>query len=290
MTGCTTAPRGRIHWSLFLIQCLWYDYLTYPLFCFWRPLKESADEPSPVRRTRNLLLEAGSGSSESDSDSSQEKEEPESSSLPLLTSKTPAFSAACRPSLPSLSLDSRNPTKLPPPSLNTCSDSSVFANPFKAQADQRLSALQKHVPLTVHTKPSQIGGKKVCVSYRKDGKCRFGIKCKFAHDSDLQSPAFPTDCHPPAKGETQGSDQAASNEDGGSTKHQLQETKEEESGGHMKKRRVGLSNTLIPPKRAMKQYAVQRSRERMNMSWVVVLRERMHGMTIGYRHCKVTIL
>lgn len=224
-----------------------------------------------MRRTRNLLLEAGSGSSESDSDSSQEKEVSESSTpSTLLKSQTPVFSAACRPSLPAPSLDSRNPNKLPPPSLNTCSGSSVFANPFKAQADQRLSALQKHVPLTVHTKPAQIGGKKVCVSYRKDGKCRFGIKCKFAHDSDLQSPAFPTDCHPPAKGDSHRSDQAASHEDvvhdGGSTQHQLQETKEEESGGQMKKRRVGLSNTLIPPKRAMKQYAVQRSRERMNMS------------------------
>lgn len=216
------------------------------------------------------MLEAGSGSSDSDSDSSQEKEDPDSSSLPQFISKTPAFSAACRPSLSAPSLDSRNPNKLPPPSLNTCSGSSVFSNPFKAQADQRLNALQKHVPLTVHTKPAQIGGKKVCVSYRKDGKCRFGIKCKFAHDSDLQNPAFPTDCHPPAMGDTQRSDQAASNEDavhdGGSTQHQLQETKEDESGGQMKKRRVGLSNTLIPPKRAMKQYAVQRSRERMNMS------------------------
>lgn len=211
------------------------------------------------------MLEAGSEPSESD-DSGQEEEDqdPEPSSSPPRNSKTAASRASCRPSLPAPSLDSRNANKLPPPSLNTCSGSSVFANPFKAQADQRLSALQKHVPLTVHTKPAQIGGKKVCVSYRKDGKCRFGIKCKFAHDSDLQSPAVPADCHP------QGSDQAESGEDvvrsGGSVKVQLQETKEEESGGQMKKRRVGLSNTLIPPKRAMKQYAAQRSRERMNMS------------------------
>lgn len=215
------------------------------------------------------MLEAGSESSESD-DSGQEEEDPEPSSSPPRDSKTPASRASCRPSLPAPSLDSRSANKLPPPALNTCSGSSVFANPFKAQADQRLSALQKHVPLTVHTKPAQIGGKKVCVSYRKDGKCRFGIKCKFAHDSDLQSPAMPADCHPTPRGETQGSDQAESNEDvvrgGGSVKPQLQETREEESGGQMKKRRVGLSNTLIPPKRAMKQYAAQRSRERMNMS------------------------
>lgn len=225
-----------------------------------RPIKAAAGEGSPVRRTRNLLLEAGSGSSESDGDCGQERDDPEPSPSPLRAS-----SAARRPALPAPTLDPRSPNKLPPPSLNSSSGSSVFANPFKAQADQRLSALQKHVPLTAHTKPAQIGGKKVCVSYRKDGRCRFGIKCKFAHDSDLQGPATPTDCQP------QGSDQAESNEDvargGGSMKVQLQETKEEESGGRAKKkRRVGLSNTLIPPKRAMKQYAVQRSRERMNMS------------------------
>lgn len=110
----------------------------------------------------------------------------------------------------------------------------------------------------------------MCVSYRKDGKCRFGIKCKFAHDSDLQTPVSPSDCHPPLRGETPGSDQAELHEDGfrGRESKNLpqQEAKEEESGGQMKKRRVGLSNTLIPPKRAMKQYAAQRNREHMNMS------------------------
>lgn len=79
-----------------------------------------------------------------------------------------------------------------------------------------------------------------------------------------------TDCLPTARGGAQGSDQAEPHEDvvrgGGSIKLQQQESKEEESAGQMKKRRVGLSNTLVPPKRAMKQYAAQRSRERMNLS------------------------
>lgn len=30
-----------------------------------------------------------------------------------------------------------------------------------------------------------INGKKICWNYRK-GKCRFGHKCKYAHDSELQ--------------------------------------------------------------------------------------------------------
>ncbi|TWW59332.1 hypothetical protein D4764_06G0008620 [Takifugu flavidus] len=105
--------------------------------------------------------------------------------------------------------DSNIPSKLPPPLLNTHSDSSVFSNPFKAQADQNLSALQKHVPLTMQPRPSQIGDK---------------------GSQNLQ-----------------------------------QNTREEDSGGPLKKRRVGLSNSLIPPKRAMKQYILQRNKEQVNM-------------------------
>ncbi len=229
-----------------------------------------SDEASAVRRTRNFLLEPGSASSESDSESEPEEEDPEPSSSPPPPPhpKTPAPSAACQPTLPAPSLGSLTPSKLPPPTLNTCSDSSVFANPFKAQADQKLSALQKHVPLTMQAKPSQIGGKRVCVSYRKDGRCRFGIKCKFAHDSDLQTPVTPTDCHPPVSEETPDPAEAhAGGSCGGGSQNLQQETKEEESGGqHVKKRRVGLSNTLIPPKRAMKQYTMHRDRERINMS------------------------
>nr|XP_046270055.1 uncharacterized protein si:ch211-113e8.11 [Scatophagus argus] len=219
-------------------------------------VKEMGDEASAVKKTRNLLLEPSSGSSELDSESDLEEEDPEPSSSP----PHPQKPAACQPTLPAPSLGSLTSSKLPPPPLNTCSDSSVFANPFKAQADQKLSALQKHVPLTMQAKPSQIGGKRMCVSYRKDGRCRFGIKCKFAHDSDLQTPVTPTDCHALSSEETPLLDQEES-------QNQQQEAKEEESGGQqVKKRRVGLSNTLIPPKRAMKHYAMHRDRERINMS------------------------
>lgn len=213
-----------------------------------------------MKRTRNFLLEPASASSESESESDQEDQETSSSSC----TQVPASYAGCQPALPAPSPVSPNPNKLPPPTLNTCSDSSVFANPFKAQAEQKLSALQKHVPLTMQAKPSQIGGKRMCVSYRKDGKCRFGIKCKFAHDSDLQTPVFPTDCQPPLSKET--APVQTEPHAGGGGPNNPQEAKEEESGEQGKKRRVGLSNTLIPPKRAMKQYAIQRNREQINSS------------------------
>ncbi|KAK5926676.1 hypothetical protein CgunFtcFv8_022226 [Champsocephalus gunnari] len=212
-------------------------------------VKKLCDEASSGRKTRNFMLESGSASSESE----PEEDYPSSSPQP----QKPAPPPACHPTLPAPSLDSITSNKFPPPSLHTCSGSSVFTNPFKAQADQKLSALQKHVPLTMQAKPSQIGGKRMCVAYRKNGRCRFGIKCKFAHDSDLQS--F-TDL--PVSEETPDQEEALASGSGSQ-----KETKEEESAGQQgKKRRVGLSNTLIPPKRAMKQYAIQRSKEQLHMS------------------------
>ncbi|XP_054460845.1 tau-tubulin kinase 1 [Anoplopoma fimbria] len=234
--------------------------------------RELGGQASAVKKTRNFLLESGSASSESE----PEEEDPEPSCSPPRPQKL-ASSAAGQPAVPSAPPGSLASHKLPPPSLHTSSDSGVFANPFKAQADRKLSALQKHVPLTMQARPSQIGGRKVCVSYRKDGRCRFGIKCKFAHDSDLQTRA---DSHPPASEDTPASDQAESRAGGsrgvgsqslqrtkGQQQQQEEEEEEEEEGGQqVKKRKVGLSNTLIPPKRAMKQYATQRDREQINMS------------------------
>ncbi|KAM3624095.1 uncharacterized protein V6R79_018849 [Siganus canaliculatus] len=223
---------------------------------------ELCDGAAPARKTRNFLLEAGSGSSETEGESDPEEED--SSSTPP---QQQIFASASQLTLPAPFVESLTPNKLPPPSLNACTDCSVFANPFKAQADQKLSALQKHVPLTMQARPSHIGGKRICVSYRKDGRCRFGIKCKFAHDSDLQTLNTPNE--PLLSDESTASDQAESHTGAsGDGRSQMipQEAKEDDSGGQVKKRRVGLSNTLIPPKRAMKQYAMQRDRERVNMS------------------------
>lgn len=200
-----------------------------------------------TKKSRNFLLESGSASSDSD----PEDPEPPSSHSP----------ARCQSTLAAPSVGSPTVNKLPSPSLNACADNSVFANPFRAQAEQKLSALQKHVPLTMQAKPSQIGGKRVCVSYRKDGRCRFGIKCKFAHDSDLQTPGVPTDHHPDVTIETPAAAPAVG---GGSQSLQLEDKESEQQ--QTKRRRVGLSNSLIPPKRTLKQYAIQREQERINMS------------------------
>lgn len=233
-----------------------------PLLCLSSE-KENTSEASANTKTRNLLLASGSASSESCTDSEPEEKDP-SPSPQKPRSSAPAAPPVLRQSpLPAPSLSSLTTNKLPPPPLGSCSDSGVFANPFKAQADQKLSVLQKHVPLTMQAKPAQIGGKRICVSYRKAGRCRFGIKCKYAHDSDLQSTFNPTESREETLPQA---DCPAGSSRGGGAQNFQQDCEEASDGKQGKKRRVGLSNTLIPPKRAMKQYAVQRDRERLNMA------------------------
>ncbi|XP_004065797.1 uncharacterized protein LOC101168094 [Oryzias latipes] len=217
-------------------------------------IKETGEKTTAGQEGRNFLLESELTSSESE----PEYEDPEPSSPPH--PKT-AASVPREPTLPAPSFGSHNPNRLPPPPLKSSSDCSVFANPFKAQVDQKLIALQKHVPLTMQPKPSQIGGRKMCVSYRKDGRCRFGIKCKFAHDSDLQTVTASSSHDPPGREEPSGATQAP----GQRSQNPRLEFKEEEEQP-AKKKRVGLSNTLIPPKKAMKQFSLQRSREQINTS------------------------
>ncbi|XP_059903249.1 uncharacterized protein si:ch211-113e8.11 [Gadus macrocephalus] len=217
-------------------------------------------EKTVVTKTRNFLLESGSASSESDGDSEPEGEDatrpsPRRRSLAVTASSPSTPHRQPQPPPPAIrSLPPPPPNKLPPPPLGTCAGSGVFANPFKAQADQKLNVLQKHVPLTMQAKPALIGGKRVCVAYRKDGRCRFGIKCKYAHDSDLQNPLS---VHGDPGLEMADSSPGESHPAG---------SKGEDDGQPGKKRRVGLSNTLIPPKRAMKQYAQQKERDRPKMS------------------------
>jgi hypothetical protein len=84
------------------------------------------------------------------------------------------------------------------------SGSSVFKNPFQEAENVKLAKLEKHVKMVLTY--SSLGyafesfifsiqvdkddnvqiknGKKICWNYRK-GRCRFGINCTFAHDSDL---------------------------------------------------------------------------------------------------------
>lgn len=64
-------------------------------------------------------------------------------------------------------------------------ENSVFQNPFRAKEDRKKAILERHVEMTTKQEEQRtIDGKKICWNYRK-GRCRFGSKCTFAHDSDV---------------------------------------------------------------------------------------------------------
>lgn len=202
------------------------------------------EENECKQKARNFLLESGSASSESSSESEQEEDH---APVNVLSSSEHA--------VPPMLISTSN--KLPSPALGgfcVQPGSSVFTNPFKERAEQKLSVLQKHVPLTSHARPTHIGGKRVCVAYRKDGRCRFGIRCKFAHDSDLQQniaePAVSESDSNNALTHIPACSELAVERDG---------EDKEENQSRRKKHRVGVSDSLVPPKRAMKQYVMQRN-------------------------------
>ncbi|XP_029428747.1 uncharacterized protein LOC115073750 [Rhinatrema bivittatum] len=163
--------------------------------------------------------------------------------------------------LPERCVDYLPETRLPAPRLEAATGTDplqacvgVFANPFRDEQKAQLSLLERHVQLTASERPSEIAGRKICHAYRKDGRCRFGSSCKFAHDSDLQvlpmSRVTKEIMTTPAAAPSTDQQQAGS-EDGQPARG---------------KRKPGLSSTLIPPKRTMKSYQAQLAKDR---PWVL---------------------
>lgn len=129
---------------------------------------------------------------------------------------------------------------------------SVFANPFRAAEEEKTSVLERHVKMTpVGEHQQSINGKQICWNFRK-GRCRFGHNCKFAHDSDLATTSkqhlASNTCTPLETDYLQTSD---------TTNEQTEGTDEV----HKKRKKVGVSNTLVPPKRAVKAYRKQQQKE-----------------------------
>ncbi|KXJ27780.1 zinc finger CCCH domain-containing protein 15 [Exaiptasia diaphana] len=123
-------------------------------------------------------------------------------------------------------------------SSRTFQESSVFYNPFKAEEKKKLDLLEKHVHLSSLTPPPK-RNKGICYKFQK-GKCRFGDKCRFAHNVSLRS-----------------TEKKQVNYDD----NHLQTSCEDEDQNiktKYKKRKVGLSDSVIPPKRAMKAFYEQK--------------------------------
>ncbi|CAG9815376.1 unnamed protein product [Phaedon cochleariae] len=138
--------------------------------------------------------------------------------------------------------------------------SSVFKNPFIEAENAKEAILQKHVKM-VESRDNTviINGKKICWNYRK-GRCRFGHKCKFAHDSDIQKSDDQIDLE--KKSAVQNSVVCQSDQTGASVKTVPLSTTglDSETIGDdldslkQKRKRPGLTQGLKPGKKVMKQY------------------------------------
>ena len=140
------------------------------------------------------------------------------------------------------------------------SSSSVFSNPFLKREEAKKAVLEQHVSMT--TRPEErtraADGKKVCWNFRK-GRCRFGHKCTFAHDSDIK--VREADDRPQEAAKSTGNaarDMVAAAEAAG--QHIYNQPRAEVvydedaviSAGKKRSSRPGLSDGLTPGKKAMK--------------------------------------
>jgi len=144
---------------------------------------------------------------------------------------------------------------------------SVFTNYFHKAEERKLAVLEHHVKLTTEELKKTNGEqekrqnkKRVCIGYQR-GRCRFGGKCRFAHsissetnDTGVISPTEVTTFRP--KFGLLPSAQLPLN---------MEPDDNDDDGMNAQKKRklrVGVTDSLVPPKRAMKSLDQQRKDER----------------------------
>ncbi|XP_001600575.1 uncharacterized protein LOC100116009 isoform X2 [Nasonia vitripennis] len=153
---------------------------------------------------------------------------------------------------------SNNKLPLPTPDFNGAPTmkTSVFKNPFVEAEKAKSAILEKHVKMTPTLDDTKmINGRKICWNYRK-GRCRFGHNCTFAHDSDLHRSAAELEAmRAPQETiicQTQYNGQVRINDD--------DEVDQENNQTQKRKKRPGLSQTLVPGKKVLKMYKAQQAK------------------------------
>lgn len=147
------------------------------------------------------------------------------------------------------SSDTNVETKKKPAALPSALDilqgktsNAVFGNPYREAEEAERAALEKHVKMVdSDDKILTKNGKKICWNFRK-GRCRFGSKCTYAHDSDIQgmsSTPTPVDDQP-------------------STSYEITESDTVNPFTKEKKKRPGLGDNLIPSKKVLRNYSSQK--------------------------------
>ena len=153
--------------------------------------------------------------------------------------------------LPLPKLDLKESSNLSTKDLNqrTQQTSSIFFNPYLAAEKQKLCALEKHVQLSeTKTEDGNKRNKQVCFKFQK-GRCRQGDKCKFSHgtvnvpsanlEKSKEPSITPSHCNAAARYEL---------------------VEDEDSWGPQKKKmkKIGVTDSLVPPRRALEAFAKQK--------------------------------
>lgn len=136
------------------------------------------------------------------------------------------------------------------------SDLSVFRNPFRDREDKKKAILEQHVNMTQRQEELKvIDGKKVCWMYRK-GRCRNGSKCKFGHDSDVKAENLPVRETEEIKYDADSQISSDKSHRGAVQPLMMQRepsppVQQHEEEVRMRKKRPGLSENVVPSKKAM---------------------------------------
>jgi len=197
-----------------------------------------------------LLGAYESGSEDSESEQSEEEIQSDSRTTepPEEALDNPFGGDGAKPCLPKPSFMQEQQGKITGLRLDT----SVFSNPFRDKEDKKKAILEQHVNMTQRQEEMKmIDGKKVCWMYRK-GRCRQGSRCKFAHDNDVKTDKAKE--MPKYDEESQITNDKAKY----GAMEQLrniplnEESSQEVTDAVVRKKRPGLSQGIVPSKKAMK--------------------------------------
>jgi hypothetical protein len=158
--------------------------------------------------------------------------------------------------LPSPLLEPSEPSVSKEFTSRTYQQTSIFYNPFKAEEKKKLDVLEKHVQLSRNVPASSTNKKRVCYKFQK-GKCRFGDTCRFAHNTHI----IKTDTMNHSTDDTK-TPEVTTTINKTDTSYDPDMDEDQWEITKPKKRRVGVSDTLIPPKKAMKAYEQQKTKEK----------------------------
>ncbi|XP_062590843.1 uncharacterized protein LOC134252388 [Saccostrea cucullata] len=132
---------------------------------------------------------------------------------------------------------------------------SVFTNPYEKAEQAKNTVLEKHVKMVERNIPKGKAGQ-VCFKYKK-GKCPYGKNCRYSHDlsSELIS-----------KPQVMTEEKSVFDLHHHSVTVQKIEPELEDDDNYManakRKKRSGITDNLLPPKRALKSLDKQRQSER----------------------------